>query len=619
MKANAAQERVINEIDGQMIVIACPGSGKTTTLLRRINHMIQDEGINPEEILMITFTKAAADEMKERFQEKYDKNAPVTFCTIHSLCMAVLKKFAGFNLECIMANSYPVIMKIIKDDVRHMKIDDLDAFTKDVLSDISMVKNNMEDLNEYQPKCCSDKAFFLDIFNAYEKEKESRGVIDYDDMLVKAYNLMMSERDCLDYLRDKYGYIHVDEYQDTNFVQRDIVYAIAGVNGNVVVVGDDDQSIYAFRGAKPEVMQDFQKHYKNAKAVYMSTNYRSDKKIIQAASHLVSNNHIRFDKDIVSSSSEDGNVSIKRMSGKNESYVQMCIQINQMVSNGVNPNDIAVLYRINSQSGDIAGLLMQYKIPFYSNEPIHNRYEDEMFKDIIAYYKMSQGTGNQSDFIRTITKPNRFFVNGSKMSHSDSKEKMQQISMKASCESWKIKNSVENIDKYHKLLFCLKFMNPAQFLPMMFTQGKYCEYLKFYADYRNISFDDLKTKWESYENDIKRNDIKTFDEWIKYAERFTAMIRNKQNSKEGVCLSTMHKSKGLEWDNVFIVDCMEGSIPYYKAESVSEMEEERRLFYVAMTRAKHNLNLYCYKSGTNSKNSSSLKKESRFLAECQIS
>lgn len=610
MKANPAQEKVINNIYGQCIVIACPGSGKTTTLLRRINHMIQ-EGINPESILMITFTKAAAKEMGDRYASQYQEDSGVTFCTIHALCLAVLKKFELFDLQNLLSNNRDLVMEVIKAHPDSSFIGNLNVFTNDVLNDISVFKNSNMPIQDYIPRCCKDAKLFEEIYERYEREKEGRGVIDYDDLLIRAYKLISTDRDVLDFLRDKYEFIHVDEYQDTNSIQKEFVYAIAGLNGNVTVVGDDDQSIYAFRGARPEVMQDFLKHYPDATEIYMSTNYRSDKSIISAASELVTHNKMRFVKDIQASSRKKGKVEVSCLPTASDEATKIGSDILSFINKGESPDGMAVLYRTNSQSAKIMDVLAKYNIPFYSNEPIPNRYEDEMFYDILAYYKMAKGIGNQNAFIRTITKPNRYFYNYQSMRFDDSMQEMQRKAYDINLESWKNEQTKKNIEKYHKMMPLLRILKPLQFMDAVYKKAGYREYLMSYAEYRNIPFMELDEKWEQYKEDLKRHSISSIEEWEKYAANYTRILDEKQKEKTGVCLSTMHKSKGLEWDKVFITGCVEGICPYEKAKKTEEIEEERRLFYVAMTRAKHELRLYAH-------NNSSSKKPvrlSRFLLE----
>ena len=249
---NKAQEEAIHTVDGQMLIIACPGSGKTTTLLRRINYMVTEANINPTGILMITFTKAAADEMNKRYISMFGENPGITFSTIHALCFDIVKKYGKKRVDIITEIE---VYNYFNFRVRYIdQINDKDEFVADLILDISVMKNNMLSLSEYQPKCTEDKELFSNLYTGYEEYKDKESKIDFDDMLVMAKEILDTNPEILLYLRSSYPYIQVDEYQDTNLIQKDIIYLLAGQDGNLAVVGDDDQSIYAFRGAKPEIM-----------------------------------------------------------------------------------------------------------------------------------------------------------------------------------------------------------------------------------------------------------------------------------------------------------------------------------------------------------------------------
>ena len=276
MLENKAQDEAIHTVDGQMLIIACPGSGKTTTLLRRINYMITEARINPTEILMITFTKAAADEMNKRYVSMFGENPGITFSTIHSLCFDIVKKYGKKTVDII---SEIEIYNYFNYRVRYIdQINDKDEFVADLILDISVMKNNMFSLSDYQPKCTEDKELFASLYTGYEKYKDAGSKIDFDDMLVMAKEVLDTNPEILLYLRSCYSYIQVDEYQDTNYIQRDIVYSLAGENGNLAVVGDDDQSIYMFRGAKPEIMLNFKKDYPNCKVTESQADFHTFKR-----------------------------------------------------------------------------------------------------------------------------------------------------------------------------------------------------------------------------------------------------------------------------------------------------------------------------------------------------
>lgn len=276
MLENKAQEEAIHTVNKQVLVIACPGSGKTTTLLRRIHYMVTEAGISAAQILMITFTKAAADEMNKRYVSMYGDNPGVTFATIHSLCFSIVKKYGKKNVSVL---SDIEIYNYFNYRVKYLdQINDKDNFVADVILDISVMKNNMISLSDYEPACTDNKELFASLYTGYEKYKEKESKVDFDDMLVMAKDILDNEPEVLLYLKNRYSYIQVDEYQDTNYIQRDIIYKLAGKEGNLAVVGDDDQSIYMFRGARPEIMLNFSKDYPECKVIHMSTNYRNYKR-----------------------------------------------------------------------------------------------------------------------------------------------------------------------------------------------------------------------------------------------------------------------------------------------------------------------------------------------------
>lgn len=612
MLKNEAQEEVIHNVYGQTIVIACPGSGKTTTLLRRINYMIKDEHINPSEIVMITFTKAAADEMRERFAKNYGKNKGVLFCTIHAFCFMLLKKFGKYENDAVLTNASDIIFEQIK---FNSKITDKMQFVADILTDISVIKNNEikpSEFDEFDIKCCDDKKIFLQIFKNYEKVKYEQGKLDFDDILIETYKMLKNNKEILDYVRDMYGYIHVDEYQDTNYLQRNIIYLIAGDNGNLTVVGDDDQSIYAFRGARPEIMLNFKKDYPYAKEIYMSTNYRSDSDILKYAGNLIAFNKKRFKKDIIACSKNKGKIQHKSFETKEDEVSYVTSRIKQLIEKGINPNDIAILYRTNSQSIPYADGLMSKNIPFKCNENIASKYSHWIFKDIASYYRMAHGRGTQSDYLNTVNHPQRYMSKVNVKKCKIEVDDMFRVLNNPNQEEWKNEKQLDNIIHYVSILKRLSSIDePLKFLDYMLRLGDYGDFIDSYSEFRNMDSNDLLSVWRAYENDIKSKNIKTFADWSNYANRYNLMFNKQRNERNGVCLSTMHKSKGLEWKYVFIIDCVEGITPSKKAETIDDIEEERRLFYVAMTRAKNDLTLCSFSSSGKTKS-----KLSRFIVEC---
>lgn len=608
MKKDKAQEEVICTVDGQMIVIACPGSGKTTTLIRRINHMITNTHINPENILMVTFTNASAKEMRDRYRKQFG-NDDVTFCTIHSLCLAILKKFCNYSSDDLITDSRSFFYERLK---KNKRINDKDEFITSLITEISVVKNNKIIVDEYHPKCCEDQKLFIGLYNEYEKYKKLYHLIDFDDMLILSYQVMTQNNECLSWLQEKYQYIQIDEFQDINCLQRDIMYLLAGTNGNIAVVGDDDQSIYGFRGAMPEIMLNFKKHYPNAKAVRMNTNYRSDRKIIKYANSLIKKNKKRFSKQFLCSHNSAGEVEITYAENREQELDMVIKRIQDLISAGENPSDIAVLFRTNKQAEAIATRFIDKQISFVSTEGIKSRYEHWMFSDIRSYFKLATDNYSNIDLLRVINRPQRYLLDSGYITAGLDKRAMRRVASLTCENEWKRNNAFDKITDFLHLIERLENQRPKEFLDILYKFGKYDNYLTSYADFRNIDKSELEDVWNSYVIDAEKHN--TWVGWGKYIIGYNKAIKEIKNNSYGVVLSTMHCSKGLEWKYVFIVDCVEGSCPFAKAKTRKELEEERRLFYVAMTRAKEHLYLYSYKI----KGSKTIK-PSRFLAELNVS
>ena len=588
MEFNEEQQKAVQQIQGQLILVACPGSGKTTTLLARIHHMVET-GISPGSILMVTFTKAAAEEMKKRYTVNYPEDGPVTFCTIHSYCLAVLKKFRNFSGECVV-DATDVKQFFYGQLLRNKQIADKESYIQALMLDIAVLKNSQCDLRDFSPKC-GEKDMFRKLYLAYEDWKNDNEKIDFDDMLLEAYHVMQTDPVCLEWLKEKFQYIQIDEFQDTNYLQRDILYLLAGDEGNIAVVGDDDQSIYGFRGAKPEIMLNFSEKYPNAVKLSLSTNYRSDSDIIKYAGNLILHNKKRFDKDFLVSHKEKGSVTNYAYPGIDEEHVDLMKKLRSDNSKGIDLSQIAVLYRTNQEAVQVSDCLMKENIPFQSTENIPDKYDHWIFRDILSYHKLSIGTGQKIDLSRILNHPNRYLYDRKYMQTDGSMEQMLQAAMSIPMEPWKRNQAM---DKIESMFYLIKHMNdsPEESMKLLGSFGGYLNFLKDYAKFRNMDISELTTYWDSYMKDAHEYD--TWEKWLAYIEQHKLILKQQLKRKQGVTLSTLHRSKGLEWDKVYIINCNDGTIPSKKAESPDEIEEERRLFYVGCTRARHELVLMNY-------------------------
>lgn len=609
MLENKAQEEAIHTINKQVLVIACPGSGKTTTLLRRIHYMVTEAGISAAQILMITFTKAAADEMNKRYVSMYGDNPGVTFATIHSLCFSIVKKYGKKNVSVL---SDIEIYNYFNYRVKYLdQINDKDNFVADVILDISVMKNNMISLSDYEPACTDNKELFASLYIGYEKYKEKESKVDFDDMLVMAKDILDNEPEVLLYLKNRYSYIQVDEYQDTNYIQRDIIYKLAGKEGNLAVVGDDDQSIYMFRGARPEIMLNFSKDYPECKVIHMSTNYRSLKEIIKTADHVVKHNSQRFAKDFYGAREEKGKVFFRNYLNNTSQLGGVLHKVRELLEQGVKPEQIAILYRTNKESMPFAEYFMREKIPFQCNERLKSKYHHWIFQDIQAYWKLSRGKKDKISFQRILNHPNRYFYGKAFHSVDPNLSSLKQaVWEQKGGVHWQLQKGLENAETLFQHFKILNtFSKPEVFMNYLYKATGYNDYLKEYAKLRKLDVKELTVVWNNLLDEAKL--YGSWDAWGRYIVAYNRQLQQANKSKDGITLSTMHRAKGLEWDYVFIINCVDGTIPHSNAMTPEEIEEERRLFYVAMTRAKDFLYLSAYKE--DGKDISS-----PFIEECEL-
>lgn len=616
MELSKAQREAMETIYGQVILISCPGSGKTSTVVRRVAYMIE-QGIPPEQLLVLTFSKAAADEMRSRFKG-LSKEAPhIEFCTIHAFCYRVLCAAYHLSRENILTeNEGWMIVRRGLDELRRnkelsMDIRDYADFTSSCMLEISVINNNGVDWESYRAKTCPTRDF-KKIYDLYENTKFSMGKIDFDDMLKLCFSLFNERKDILDQYKNLFRYIIVDEYQDTSYLQRDILYLLAGGKdeANICVVGDDDQSIYKFRGARPEIMLDFPKQYPDCKQIHMSINYRSEPEIIEAAKKLIAHNRKRFPKDITPNRSGKGTIEKIEAKDSTDETIRIIGKIKDL-SGKYKLEDMAILYRNNRQAAYLSIMLMANKIPFHSNDPVISPYEHWIFQDVLSFYRLAEGIGTVNDLVNVINKPMRFVPVTAlrKLGCVDSDEVTQAV-YSAVKDPWKQSKTVAQVKKFFRDLKLLKGVAPLDFIDILDKFLGYEAYLRNYAQYRNQDPKELTDILEMYKTDIQNYKITTMADLKAHADMINEKIRsiNRNRTKKGVEISTMHRAKGLEWDAVILYGCNEDIIPSPRMEDSDDLEEERRLFYVAVTRAKEYLCI-AYPKNTFSK------EPSRFIGE----
>ena len=580
------QKKAIEHGAGPLMVLAGPGSGKTFVITHRIKYLIEGPGINPAHILVVTFSRAAAKEMKDRFEKLCSKSL-VTFGTFHSVFFNLLKTAYGFSSEQIASDElrYTLIKELIKRN--SIENEDINTLAGNLLNEIALVKqDNISIKNYYSNSISSDT--FKKIYSDYESELEARGKLDFEDMLSLTYELLSERSDILKAVQNRYRYILVDEFQDINFLQYNIIKLMAGEKQNITVVGDDDQSIYRFRGARPEIMLGFERDFRNVKKVFLDINFRSSTQIVNASTKLISFNSKRFPKSFKAKNGDGAPVSLIEFKNPFLEVNSIIKDIKDYIKSGQDINNIAVLYRTNLSPRLLIERLMRNNIPFTIRDAIPNLFDHWVAKDIISYIKLAINMGDKSDLLRISNKPNRYI---SRDSLSSSRANIETLFDYYDDKSYMIKRIVE----LREHLRTIKNLKPATALRYIRNVVGYDEYIEEYCDMNGVESDDCYSILGDLENSAA--EYNNFNDWFVHMDEYKDELieaRKKSNENDkGVRLMTFHSSKGLEFDIVYIIDVNEGSVPYKKAKGVDEIEEERRMFYVAMTRARKKL-FICY-------------------------
>ena len=580
---------------GPMMLLAGPGSGKTTTMTKRVVSLLENYHVNPANILVVTFTKAAAREMKERFEKLCMDSGiaqnykQVTFGTFHGVFYGILRHAYRLTGKNIISEEQRFDMLRELAYRQRMEIEDEKEFFEGLVQEISEVKNSRIPLEHYYSKNCPDEVF-RKIYTSYVTICRQSRLLDFDDMLLYCYDLLTQRPDILAGWQKKFQYILVDEFQDINKLQYDIVKMLAAPENNLFIVGDDDQSIYSFRGAKPEIMMNFPKDFPSVQTELLPVNYRSTGEIVEAAGKVIAWNKRRFQKKI-HTDNEKGKAPLVKafQNGKEEElYLKDCIV--KAHEQGCPYEEMAVLYRTNSGARFLVETLMEYQIPFQMRDVLPNLYDHWIAKNLISYMKLAEGDRSRKEFLQVMNRPNRYI----------SREVLDEPQVSFEALRWHYEEKewmLDRIDKFEEDLNLLKNMTPYAAINYIRHGIGYDEYLRTYALFRKLKIEDMHEILDELADSAKG--YQTFGEWFihiaKYTDKIKEQARTKISEKKGVVISTFHSIKGLEFDQVFLMDVNEGTIPYRKAVTESNIEEERRLFYVGMTRARKELNLFYIK------------------------
>lgn len=583
-----AQRMAVSHGAGPMMVLAGPGSGKTMVITRRVRELIESRGVSPSNILVVTFTRAAARQMEERFTRMMDgRKGRVTFSTFHSIFFKIIQYAYGYQASNIIREEQKTAY--IKELVRHcgLELQDEREFVSGIIAEISMVKGERIDLSHYYSANCPEEVF-QKLYQGYQQMMAENRLIDFDDMQVYCYELFRARKDILEAWQNKYPYILVDEFQDICKIQYDILKMLAGQTGNLFIVGDDDQSIYRFRGSKPEIMLGFEKDFPGTEKVLLDRNFRCDANIVEASLRLIGHNQVRFPKKIRPARPPVCQVLTRRFATAREQYNAIAVSLKECQNRGEKIGGTAVLFRTNRNAGGLVRQLMAYNIPFQMRDVTANLYDHWIAQDLMTYLYIARGDYSREHFLRISNRPNRYIT---RSVFTEAQVTFEQLYRFYEGKVW----MEERIDRMEYDFKMLAKMAPYAAINYIRKAVGYETYLEEYARYRRMKPGELLDILEEIHENAK--DFKNCEKWFRYIERYGEELKQQrqkqQEVSDGVVLSTIHASKGLEYDTVYIADVNEEIIPHKKAAQPAEIEEERRLFYVAMTRAKNHLYICC--------------------------
>lgn len=610
--SNPNQVKAIQHTTGPAMILAGPGSGKTYVTVHRIHHLITHHGVDPSRILVITFTKAAALEMQERFFRLIEPSKPpVRFGTFHAVFYHILKQSAQYRDYTIITESEKrkLIHNIVGMQKRfaYIKEEDYDK----LLTVIGNIKNkpdycipdfsfscteHMDSLlSEYDiPLSEMSKEDFLFLFMEYQKYLTEFKQMDFDDIIVFCEKLLVQNKDIRTLWQSRFQYIMIDEFQDIAPGQYRIMRLLAAPEYNIFIVGDDDQSIYRFRGASPASMQQFLKDYPKAEQILLNVNYRCHKQIVETSLAVVAENTERFVKEIRANHTEGEGVRCHIFDTQEEENAFLIERMKTQTEDKTLQQS-AVICRTNYECALWAQILEQNKIPYHLKDIPKSRFSHFVIKDLLAYLELADGNHKRSLFLRIMNRPVRYIRRESLCTEEITEQSWKDYYHNAptiQAEIDRLFRGLENIrgkKPYLALHYIRNVIGYDTYLTDKYGMAQSGELLRIADEFQSFA-----RQFASCE-EMNRYII-AYEEMLKNQKEKAA--KTSDTAKKGIELITMHASKGLEYHTVYLPGCTEGKIPSNKAETEADMEEERRMFYVAMTRAKHNLYLSAVKGKT---------------------
>ena len=594
MNFNEEQQRAIKWYTGPLLVLGTPGSGKTTVILNRVRELVAEHGVIPRQILVITFTKAAAVSMKQRYEAMEHASGGVQFSTFHAFFYWIIRTAYKLPLDSLLP----------EEDKKHWIRAILSGISPDygsneevlssVLKQMDILTNDMIELSDYYSTDLPAEEFRR-LVRLYQGKKRDAKKIDFNDMMKMCYELLKERPDILERIREMYPFVMVDEYQDTNRIQYEILKLLVHPRDNLFAVGDDDQSIYGFRGARPDIMLSFRDEFPKGEVITLSVNYRCPGNVTSVGAKLIGHNKKRYVKELraAKAASADTRVRLRYTRDDKEEHTKIIKDIQAALGRGVPYEEIAVLFRTNRDPQRLSFRLRDAAVPYVIRDVLPNLFNHPFVAPVMDYLYFATGDMTRARFLRIMNKPVRYIRRDLLNT--------EQVDLTRLIEKVHGQDYLErNLQKLLSDLRRIRKLPPAAAINYIRKAMQYDSWLEEETEKRSIdteeamdNLDELQSMAEPYQ---------TIEEFFEYAEAYQELLKeenrkreNRENSHHGVQLMTLHSAKGLEFQEVYILDCVDGSIPHKKSKTPAAMEEERRLFYVGITRASEHLTIYAPK------------------------
>lgn len=581
-----AQKRAIESKARAVLVVAGPGSGKTTVLTERLVYLLKN-GAEAKSCLLLSFTRASSKEMALRFAKRGIAGNSPHFSTIHALCLSLLREVRGIEREGLVnlyekmdwLSAYFLEKGIAREEVEELLLN--------YGNQISYFKSITEEERMHFLREEKNEDF-LPLFQYYEKMRKLRGKLDFEDLLIEVLLELQKNTRIADSWKSRFSYILVDEFQDLSLIQYAILKALSEKGASLFVVGDEDQSIYGFRGASPDILFRFAGDFPDCERIFLADNFRSKEEIVLLSRRLIGKNKKRFQKPLTGRRGRGGKAKYFLLETGVEEAVLLAEHVESLLREGCPPEEIAVLCRSKMQITPLLPGFMERGIPIVVVEELSNVFQHFIGKDILAYLRLAKNKESSQELVQILSKPYRG-LRREKILHKDS----GLSDLKRAVKTRKEREETEKLEKH---LEALSKLNPKEAVLFIRKEIGYEKYLEDFAKKKNKDFTEW---WESLEEITAMSEgYPDLDAFFRFVTEFNrrALERRKPEEEKGIRFMSYHSAKGLEFDEVFLPDCIEGIIPDGRAKKPEEIEEERRSFYVALTRARKGIHIYVTKT-----------------------